>query len=114
MVAVAALPMARRWELFKCGGGERDVPGRMDSKWISYRLLSGLTSVPNPVRPRHVGDRSRVLRTRDLRAFIFAIKALSAMRGASPPTRCARRSSEINAHPGIGSLQSAHQRQTTG
>jgi hypothetical protein len=49
--------------------------GRRDSKWISYRLLtSGLTSVPNPVRPRHFGDRSRVLRTRDLSASFLQSK----------------------------------------
>jgi len=37
--------------------------------------------MPNPVRPRHVADRSRVLRTR----FIFAIKALAAMAWSAPP-----------------------------
>jgi hypothetical protein len=88
--------------------------GRRESKCISYRLLtSQLTSVPNSVRPRHVGDRSRVLRTRDLSASFLQSKRSPPWRGAPSPARCARRSPEINAHPGIDSLQSAHQRQTT-
>jgi len=74
--------------------------GRMDSKW-SVPLTSGLTSVPNPVRPRHVGDRSRVLRTRDLSASFLQSKRYPPWRGASPPH--AMRAAQFGnyAHPGI-------------
>jgi len=67
-----------RWQgdgsYLSAGGGERDVPGQDGFEVDQLPLTSGLTSVPNPVRPRHVGDRSRVLRTRDLSASFLQSK----------------------------------------
>ena len=58
------------------------------------------------------GSLARAAHTRP-ECFIFAIKSFAAMAWSALPHACARRSAEINARPGIDSLQSAHQRHTT-